>query len=122
MLSNEFSLHNLQFGWLVFGERNKDRKIVGADYRDIKGLMTLKQKIPTNTMGISFIEIYEVYKEIDNKAKRIAMVQISTAVTGISTEWKNHYYERNGGTFSLFILNYKIVYMKNKNNQTGDNK
>mgnify|MGYP004458309039 CR=1 FL=1 len=64
-ISNEANLHNLQFGWLVFGVRNKDRAIVGTKYRNAEGLMKLKQEISINTTGgLSFVEIYEVYKEI----------------------------------------------------------
>lgn len=64
-ISNEANLHNLQFGWLVFGVRNKDRAIVGTKYRNAEGLMKLKQEISIDTTGgLSFVEIYEVYKEI----------------------------------------------------------
>ena len=44
-ISNEANLKGLQFGWLVFGVRNKDKKICGSDYRDAKGLETLKYEI-----------------------------------------------------------------------------
>lgn len=65
-ISNEANLKNLQFGWLVFGVRNKDRKIVGTNYRNTKSLDTLKQEISINTTGgISFVEIYEIYPTID---------------------------------------------------------
>ncbi len=33
-ISNEANLKGLQFGWLVFGVRNKDKKILGTSYRD----------------------------------------------------------------------------------------
>ena len=33
-ISNEANLKSLQYGWLVFGVRNKDRVIVGSNYRD----------------------------------------------------------------------------------------
>ena len=58
-ISNEANLKGLQFGWLVFGVRNKDKVIVGTNYRNTKGLDNLKQEISINTTGgISFIEIY----------------------------------------------------------------
>ena len=54
-ISNESNLKGLQHGWLVFGVRNKDRAIVGTDYRNNKGLDTLKQEIAIGTTGgISF--------------------------------------------------------------------
>ena len=40
-ISNESNLKGLQHGWLVFGVRNKDRVIVGSDYRNNKGLDAL---------------------------------------------------------------------------------
>ena len=36
-ISNEANLKSLQHGWLVFGVRNKDRAIVGSNYRNRKG-------------------------------------------------------------------------------------
>ena len=81
-ISNEANLKGFQFGWLVFGVRNKDKAIVGSDYRDSKGLETLKQEIAAATTGgISFIEIYEVYPEVDGEKKRVVMFQIPAAAT-----------------------------------------
>lgn len=58
---------------------------------------TLKQEIADNTTGgISFIEIYEVYPEVEGEKKRVVMFQILAAATAIPTGWKNHYYGRNG--------------------------
>ncbi|WP_295172522.1 ATP-binding protein [Ruminococcus sp.] len=37
-LSNEANLKGLQYGWLVFGVRNTDRKITGTAYREKRGL------------------------------------------------------------------------------------
>jgi ATP-dependent DNA helicase RecG len=63
-ISNEASLKGLQCGWLVFGVCNKTRKIVGTDYRDTRGLETLKHEIAQNTTGgITFIDIFEVYEK-----------------------------------------------------------
>lgn len=96
-ISNEANLKGFQFGWLVFGVRNKDKAILGSDYRDAKGLEKLKQEIAENaTGGISFIEIYEVYPEVDGEKKRVIMFQIPAAATAIPTGWKNHFYGRNG--------------------------
>lgn len=116
-ISNEANLHNLQFGWLVFGVRNKDRKVVGTNYRDTKGLITLKQEISINTTGgISFIEIYEVYKVVDGETKRIVMMQIPAAVTGIPTGWKDHYYGRNGESLGALSIN-EIEYIRRQQNR-----
>jgi ATP-dependent DNA helicase RecG len=96
-ISNEANLKSLQYGWLVFGVRNKDKTIVGSNYRDEKGLDTLKQEISQETTGnISFIEIYEIYPVINNEKLRVIMFQIPAAVTATPTGWKGHFYGRDG--------------------------
>jgi len=96
-ISNEANLRNLQYGWLVFGVRNKDRTIVGTNYRDTKGLDTLKHEISLGTTGsISFIDIYEVYPIVSGEKKRVIMFQIPAAITAIPTGWNDHFYGRNG--------------------------
>lgn len=85
-ISNEANLKGVQFGWLVFGVRNKDKKITGTAYRNTQGLETLKHEISVNTTGgISFIEIYELYPIADDEEKRIIMFQIPAAATAIPT-------------------------------------
>lgn len=92
-LSNEANLRNLQCGWLVFGIKEKGKKIIGTNYRNKSGLDTLKHEISLQTTGgISFVEIYEVEKE----DKRIIMFQIPAATAGIPTGWKDLYYAREG--------------------------
>ena len=96
-ISNESNLKGLQHGWLVFGVRNKDRAIVGSDYRNNKGLDTLKQEIAIGTTGgISFIEIYEAYPIVDGEKKRVILFQIPAATTATPTGWYDHFYGRNG--------------------------
>ncbi len=96
-ISNEANLKGQQYGWLVFGVRNKDKKIVGTDYRDAKGLDTLKQEISANTNNsISFIDIFEVYPQVDGETKRVVMFKIPAAVAAIPTAWKGHFYGRAG--------------------------
>ena len=92
-ISNEANLKGLQYGWLVFGIHNMTRKIIGTDYRNTRGLETLKHEIAQNaTGGITFIDIYEVYSG-DN---RLIMFKIPAAVTGMPTAWKGHWYGRDG--------------------------
>lgn len=96
-ISNESNLKGLQHGWLVFGVRNKDKKIVGSEYRNNKGLDNLKQEISIGTTGgISFIEIYEAYPVVDGEKKRVIMFQIPAAITATPTGWYDHFYGRNG--------------------------
>lgn len=96
-ISNEANLKGLQHGWLVFGVRNKDKKIVGTNYRNSKGLETLKHEISLGTTGgISFIDIYEVYPVVDGERLRVILFQIPAAVTAVPTGWHDHFYGRNG--------------------------
>ena len=96
-ISNEANLKGLQHGWLVFGVRNQDRRIIGSDYRNSKGLDKLKQEIAIGTTGgISFIEIYEVYVEDGSENRRVILFQIPAATTATPTGWYDHFYGRNG--------------------------
>ena len=71
--------------------------MIGSEYRDIKGLESLKYEISQSTTGgISFIDIFEVYPIVDGDKKRIIMFQIPAAATAIPTGWHDHYYGRNG--------------------------
>lgn len=104
-ISNEANLKGFQFGWLVFGVRNKDKKITGSNYRESKGLETLKQEIANNTTGgISFVEIYEVYPIVDDEKKRVVMFQIPAAATAIPTGWNDHYYGRSGESLGALSI------------------
>lgn len=104
-LSNEANLKGVRFGWLVFGVRNKDRAIVGSNYRKSKCLETLKQEISDNTTGgISFIEIYEIYPVVGEEGKRVILFQIPAAATGIPTGWKGHYFGRNGESLGALSI------------------
>lgn len=105
-ISNESNLKGLQHGWLVFGVRNKDRVIVGSDYRNNKGLDTLKQEISMGTTGgISFIEIYEAYPMVDGEKKRVILFQIPAATTATPTGWYDHFYGRNGESLGALSVN-----------------
>lgn len=96
-ISNEAILKGLQYGWLVFGVSNNDKKVVGSDYRDTKGLDILKYEISTGTTGgISFIDIFEIYPIVDGEKRRVIMFQIPAAATAIPTGWHDHFYGRNG--------------------------
>lgn len=104
-ISNEANLKGVQFGWLVFGVRNKDKKIVGSNYRDSSGLEKLKYEISLNTTGsISFIEIYEIYPVVDNEKKRVILFQIPAAATAIPTGWNDHYYGRYGESLGALAI------------------
>lgn len=96
-LSNEANLRGLQYGWLVFGVDNKERKIVGSEYRNSNGLDALKHEIGSGTTGgITFIDIYEIFPVVGGEERRVIMFQIPAAVTAVPTGWHNQEYGRNG--------------------------
>ncbi|MDY3035820.1 MAG: ATP-binding protein [Absicoccus sp.] len=105
-ISNEANLKNIQYGWLVFGVRDKDKAIVGSDYRlKANSLEKLKDEIAFQTTGsISFIDIFELYPKVNGKSKRVIMMQIPAAVAGIPTGWKDHYYGRNGESLGALSI------------------
>ncbi|MDR1246473.1 MAG: ATP-binding protein [Clostridiales Family XIII bacterium] len=85
-ISNETNLRGVQYGWLIFGVNNKTKAIVGSDYRNTRGLETLKHEIAQDTTGnMSFIDIFEVYDGDD----RVVMFKIPAAVIAMPTAWKN---------------------------------
>jgi ATP-dependent DNA helicase RecG len=100
-ISNEANLKGLQYGWLVFGVNNKSKAVVGSNYRDARGLETLKHEIAQNTTGgISFIDIFEVY----DASKRVVMFKIPAAVVAIPTAWKGVWYGRDGESLGKLSL------------------
>ena len=69
-ISNEANLKGLQHGWLVFGVRNKNKEIVGSDYRNTKGLDTLKQEISVGTTGgISLSKYMRYIQKLEAKRR-----------------------------------------------------
>ena len=93
-LSNEANLKDTDFGWLIFGIKDRDKSIVGSNYRnERKRLDSLKGEISAHTTyRIGFIEIYE----LNLQNQRVVMFQIPKARRGIPTAWKGHYYGRDG--------------------------
>lgn len=101
-ISNEANLKNKPFGWLIFGVEDKEKKIVGTQYRTNRpSLDNLKHEISANTSGgLTFVEIYELlFLE-----GRVIMFQIPAALKGIPTAWKGHYYGRSGESLGPLSL------------------
>lgn len=101
-ISNEANLKNKQYGWLIFGVKDKPRKIVGTNYKNTaESLEKLKLEIANSTTdGLSFMDIFVVHPLVNGNVKRVLMFQIPAAAVGIPTGWKNKYYARNGESLS----------------------
>ncbi|WP_046228435.1 RNA-binding domain-containing protein [Paenibacillus dauci] len=112
-LSNEANLKNKDYAWLIFGIEDKNRAVVGSQYRANRPeLDSLKKEVSDHTGGITFQEIYELYYE----GKRIILFKIPPASLGIPTSWQGHYYGRNGESISpLSIQKYEEI--RNQNNR-----
>ncbi|MED0685396.1 ATP-binding protein, partial [Anoxybacillus ayderensis] len=93
-LSNEANLKNQPYGWLIFGVKDKNKEIVGTQFRENRAdLDRLKHEISRHTNGgLSFVEIYELFYP----EGRVIMFQIPAALKGMPTSWKGHYFGRNG--------------------------
>ena len=101
-LANEANLNGVTSGWLVFGVRNRDRAIVGTDYRrDRERLQSLKNEIANGTeTHATFREIHE----LDGPEGRVLMFEIPSAPTGIPLAWNGFYYSRNGESLAPLSL------------------
>lgn len=93
-LCNEANLKGKPASWLILGVKDKDKKIVGSNFRsDPANLHSLKAEIADHTTGrITFIEIYEV----STKEGRVILFEIPAAPKGLPIAWKGHYYGRDG--------------------------
>jgi ATP-dependent DNA helicase RecG len=92
-LNNEANLKGEPWAWLVFGIKDKPKTIVGSNYRPTrKHLDSLKKEIANLTNNrLTFEEIHEVIRP----EGRVVMFQIPSALRGVPTAWKGHYYGRD---------------------------
>ena len=92
-LSNEANLRGKERAWLVFGVKDKTRKITGTNFRpDHEQLQSLKGQIKQLTGSISFIDIHELEAE----GKRVILFEIPAAPRGIPVLANGHAYARAG--------------------------
>ncbi len=91
-ISNEATLKNKQYGWIVFGIDDQTHAITSTEYHSDNNFNSVKKQISDNTTdNITFIEIYSliIYE------KRVIMFQIPAA-SGTPTNWKGFPYGRSG--------------------------
>lgn len=101
-LSNEANLKHVSHAWLIFGIKDKDRTIVGSQFRVNRAdLDSLKGEIAKKTTNrITFIEIFE----LSLPEGRVVMFQIPPAPRGIPIAFEGHYYGRDGEELSPLNL------------------
>jgi len=93
-LSNEANLKNAREAWLIFGVADRNKIIVGSQYRPSRpDLDHLKGEIASKTtQRVTFIEIYE----LNLPEGRVLLFQIPAAPRGIPIAWEGFYYGRDG--------------------------
>lgn len=111
-ISNEANLRQQQYGWLIFGVGEQDRRkqIVGTAFKkgDKSLLERFKFEISRDTAnGMTFYDIIEIFPVVNGRECRVLMFKIPAAATGIPTDWKTNYYERAGESL-VALKQYKI--------------
>lgn len=93
-LSNEANLHRQPCAWLVFGVKDRPRRIVGSQFRNTAAsLQSLKQEVARElSPHLTFVEIFELIRP----EGRVLLFQIPPAPAGMPVSWKMHMYGRNG--------------------------
>ncbi len=106
-ISNESTLRNKQYGWIIFGIDDKTHILTNTKYRYDNNFNDVKKQISDNTTdNITFIEIYHLYIE----EKRVIMFQIPAA-SGTPMNWKGFPYGRHGESLVPLSFN-KIEQIK----------
>ena len=91
-ISNEATLKNKQYGWIVFGIDDKTHEFTNTNFCSNNNFNSIKKQISDNTTdNVTFIEIYSV----NINDKRVIMFQVPAA-SGIPMNWKGFPYGRNG--------------------------
>lgn len=101
-LGNEANLKGKSDAWLVFGVSDRDKKVVGTQYRsDRAELDKLKSEIANHTTGrATFVEIHELLLS----EGWVVIFQIPAAPKGVPIAWKGHYYGREGEPINALSL------------------
>lgn len=106
-ISNEATLHNKQYGWVVFGIDDKTHQYTNTRYYNDNNFNAVKKQIADSTTdNVSFIEIYT----LEVKENRIIMFQVPAA-SGTPMNWKGFAYGRNGESLSP-LTSYKVEQIK----------
>ena len=106
-ISNEATLRNRQYGWIVFGIDDKTHAFINTHYCYDNNFNFVKKQIADNTTdNVTFIEVYNF--NVDNN--RIVMFQVPAA-SGTPMKWKGFPYGRNGESLVPLAFN-KIEQIK----------
>jgi ATP-dependent DNA helicase RecG len=113
-LSNEANLRGMDHAYLIFGVHDKNKKVIGTDYRNesktkLQGLKhQVAQDISTHT---TFSNIYE----FEANKKRVLIFEIPPAPLGQPIAWKGFWYCRAGESIAPLDLS-KLDKIRNQQN------
>lgn len=106
-LGNEANLKNKQYSWIIFGVDDKTHDLIDTNILHDNNFNKIKKQIADNTTdNITFIEIYQIYKD----DKRVIMFQVPAA-SGVPINWKGFAYGRAGESLMPLASN-KIEQIK----------
>ena len=106
-LGNEANLKNKQYSWIIFGVDDKTHDLIDTNFLHDNNFNKIKKQIADNTTdNITFIEIYQIYKD----DKRVIMFQVPAA-SGVPINWKGFAYGRAGESLMPLASN-KIEQIK----------
>ena len=106
-LGNEANLKNKQYSWIIFGVDDKTHDLIDTNFLYDNNFNKIKKQIADNTTdNITFIEIYQIYKD----DKRVIMFQVPAA-SGVPINWKGFAYGRAGESLMPLASN-KIEQIK----------
>lgn len=93
-LANEANLRGKEKAWLVFGVNDKNRNVVGSDYRqEPERLQSTKMQMAENMEpSVTFRNTHE----LQHSGGRVILFEIPAAPQGLPIAWKGHYYARAG--------------------------
>ena len=106
-ISNESTLRNKQYGWIVFGIDDKTHEYTNTKYHYDNNFNSVKKQISDNTTdNVTFIEVYS----LEVNEKRVIMFQVPAA-SGTPMNWKGFPYGRSGESLVSLTSN-KIEQIK----------
>lgn len=116
-ISNEANLAGKQYGWFILGISEQGEKHpVGTSFKqgDSALLERFKYTISRGTTdGMTFLDVVELYPIYEGKSRRVLLLKIPSAVTGMPTKWNTRYYARNGDSL-VPLQQYKIDAIRNQ--------
>ena len=106
-ISNESTLRNKQYGWIVFGIDDKTHEYTNTKYHYDNNFNSVKKQISDNTTdNVTFIEVYS----LEVNENRVIMFQVPAA-SGTPMNWKGFPYGRSGESLVSLASN-KIEQIK----------